>query len=73
MKTVSDIFKVEAKTIQELIGSRMNLGFYMPQFQREYNWGSDQIKRLMDDIKEGILSLSADPNIQGDKDTSIEL
>lgn len=62
MKTVSDIFKVEAKTIQELIGSRMNLGFYMPQFQREYNWGSDQIKRLMDDIKEGILSLSADPN-----------
>ena len=39
---------IELKAIKDLIG----MSFYIPNYQRGYRWGVQQVKDLLKDIKE---------------------
>jgi hypothetical protein len=46
-------FDAEPATIKDLL-IQENQGFYVPIYQREYEWGKDEIDRLFGDVAEGI-------------------
>ena len=56
-KSVDDLFKVAAKTMKD-IAEDNSLGFVIPEYQREYRWGKDEITRLHCDTLNGLYRLA---------------
>lgn len=61
MKDVSELFKVNANTIYEFFTKKnLTTGFIIPEYQRVYSWDTNHIERLIDDIREGVISIRND-------------
>jgi len=57
------IFKAEAKSLLKLFTGEANrIGFKIPEYQRKYDWGENNIIRLFEDILSGLKSLERDPD-----------
>ena len=64
MTTVSDIFKARAESFGETMTGRSGLVSYkIPDYQRPYDWGENNVKRLVSDCGNGLKSV-ADPGNQ---------
>lgn len=62
--TENEIFKPESKTILEIFGDTK--AFYkMPDFQRPYSWGDEQVDQLWDDIYTAYTNNKEDKEIDG--------
>ena len=48
---LTGVFKPEAKTIKKIFGD-MDSYYRVPDYQRPYSWGSEQIEQLFDDFFE---------------------
>lgn len=58
---ISETFTTTASSLLETLMSHSGVaGFRVPIYQREYNWGKEEITRLFQDIFTGILSLEKD-------------
>ena len=56
-KMVKELFEVDAKTMKD-IAKNADLGFVIPEYQREYRWGKEEITRLHCDILNGLYRLT---------------
>ena len=60
MNSVSDLFITEADNFENTINSHGgNVGFRVPEYQRTYDWDTDNIKRLLEDCLNGFYYLSS--------------
>ena len=48
---MDDAFKPQSLSIGELFGNKDSL-YKIPQYQRPYKWGTDQVEKLWEDIWE---------------------
>lgn len=57
-----DISKAFSQTSEPIAGffQQPGVGYYIPLFQREYSWESENVEQLMEDIINGVKSLVAD-------------
>ena len=63
MRPVSDIFTAKADNFEDTMNSRGgNVGFRIPEYQRTYDWNTDNIKRLLEDCLNGFYYLSSPKN-----------
>ena len=59
MKSISDLFKTKADNIGNTINSHGGVaGFRVPEYQRNYHWSEDNIKRLLEDCLNGFYFLT---------------
>ena len=58
---IDDIFKAAPYTTGQVL-SETGVGFYVPIYQREYNWDSKHIGRLFEDVGRGLELLVEDAN-----------
>ena len=49
------IFDAESKSISEVL--KRGSGFYIPPYQRQYDWDEGHIRRLFEDINHGLVQL----------------
>ena len=55
MKEINDIYKATAGNFWETMNSHAaQAGFRIPDYQRSYNWGEEHIKRLLENIADGL-------------------
>lgn len=59
MAAAGDIFKTSSETISDLLNSNGEF-FYIPAYQRQYNWTKSQVQRLVETSVEGLLGLLED-------------
>jgi hypothetical protein len=59
MTAAGDIFKTSSETISGLLMSPGEF-FYIPAYQRQYNWTKAQVQRLIETSVEGLLGLLED-------------
>lgn len=59
MTAAGDIFKTSSETISDLLMSSGEF-FYIPAYQRHYNWNKSQVQRLLETSVEGLLGLLED-------------
>ena len=52
---LKDIFKAESKSTWDVLNR--GFGFYIPPYQRPYDWDESHIKRLFEDIGHGLIQL----------------
>ena len=50
-----DIFKAESKSTWDVLNR--GFGFYIPPYQRQYDWDEKHIERLFEDISHGLMQL----------------
>jgi len=56
------VFKAKARSLNELFTMRGSIaGFRIPTYQRPYDWGKKNIKRLFEDVLSGLFWCSEDP------------
>lgn len=53
------VFDAEAKPLQEVFTDK-NPGFRIPEYQRTYDWGKENIERLFDDVLSGVKTFLVD-------------
>lgn len=59
MKEVRDLFKAKADNFGDTMTSHNgNVGFRVPEYQRTYDWSTENIKRLLEDCLNGFYYLS---------------
>lgn len=59
MENVEDLFKAEASNLVDLhVRTGANVGFTIPNYQRHYNWPTDNVNRLYSDIINGLHRLT---------------
>ena len=56
MIEIEKAFNPETRSVQTFF-QRPGVGFYIPLYQREYSWDSDNVEQLKDDIEKGIENL----------------
>ena len=49
------IFSAESKSVSDVLGR--GIGFYIPPYQRQYDWDEGHIRRLFEDINHGLSHL----------------
>ena len=54
--TFSQAFATSSESILDFFG-QAGLGFYIPLYQREYSWDTENVEQLMDDLCQGAESL----------------
>lgn len=59
MDNIADSFGTTTETISEFF-HRTTVGFVIPPYQRDYNWDSNNVEQLIDDIAEGVKFLLED-------------
>ena len=60
MQQAPEIFTAEADNFENTINSHGgNVGFRVPEYQRTYDWDTDNIKRLLEDCLNGFYYLSS--------------
>lgn len=59
MTAAGDIFKTSSETISDLLIANGEF-FYIPAYQRQYNWTKAQVQRLIETSVEGLLGLLED-------------
>ena len=52
---LKDIFKAESKSTWDVLNR--GFGFYIPPYQRQYDWDEKHIERLFEDIGHGLMQL----------------
>ena len=52
---LKDIFKAESKSTWDVLNR--GFGFYIPPYQRQYDWDGEHIERLFEDIGHGLMQL----------------
>ena len=52
---IKDIFKAESKSTWDVLNR--GFGFYIPPYQRQYDWDREHIERLFEDISHGLMQL----------------
>ena len=52
---LKDIFKAESKSTWDVLNR--GFGFYIPPYQRQYDWDREHIERLFEDIGHGLMQL----------------
>ncbi len=57
---VKKIFQAESKSVSEVL--KRGSGFYIPPYQRQYDWDEGHIRRLFEDINHGLVQLLAKEN-----------
>lgn len=60
MVDINKAFNPETKSVYAHYQSP-GVGFYIPLYQREYSWDSDNIMQLLDDIAKGVENLAENP------------
>ena len=64
MTTVSDIFKARAESFGEtMTGGSGVVSYKIPEYQRPYDWGKSNVRRLLHDCLNGLKS-AADQSTQ---------
>ena len=53
MTEISDIFEAHPRCVAEFM-RQPGQAFYIPAYQREYSWGTENIVRLFDDVAHGV-------------------
>ena len=66
MFRIENNFVTENRSVYDFF-QQPRLGFYIPLYQREYSWGSDNIEQLLDDILKGIERLAEDKQAEEDE------
>jgi uncharacterized protein with ParB-like and HNH nuclease domain len=66
MINIEKAFVTENRSVYDFF-QQPGFGFYIPLYQREYSWGSDNIEQLLDDILKGIERLTEDKNAEEDE------
>ena len=61
MAQANELFKANSKTVDGLLNSNGEF-FYVPAYQRQYNWDSKKVQRLLESTVEGLLGLLTDEN-----------
>jgi hypothetical protein len=61
MAQANELFKANSKTVDGLLNSNGEF-FYIPAYQRQYNWDSKKVQRLLESTVEGLLGLLTDDN-----------
>lgn len=56
MITIDNAFTTENRSVFEHF-QRPGVGFYIPLYQREYSWDTDNIEQLLEDIAKGVESV----------------
>ena len=59
MKEIAKAFLTEGRSVYDLF-QQPGMGFYIPLYQREYSWDTDNVKQLIDDLSRGVDSLCSD-------------
>ena len=63
MQKISELFEASACSPSQLISlENENIGFRIPEYQRPYDWSTDNIRRLMTDMFSGFERLSRTTN-----------
>ena len=63
MLPVSEIFTAKADNFEDTMTSHSgNVGFRIPEYQRTYDWNTENIKRLLEDCLNGFYYLSSPKN-----------
>ena len=57
---MKNIFRAESKNVSEVL--KRGSGFYIPPYQRQYDWDEGHIRRLFEDINHGLVQLLAKKN-----------
>jgi len=60
LKDIQDLFKSEGLSLYETLSSNDVIGFLIPLYQRKYSWDKEHIKRMLDDIFDGVISVKQD-------------
>lgn len=60
MLDIDKAFNPETKSVHAHYQSS-GVGFYIPLYQREYSWDSDNIEQLLDDVSRGVENLIGNP------------
>ena len=59
MINIDNAFNTENRSVFEYY-QRPGGGFYIPLYQREYSWDSDNIEQLLEDISKGVENVIED-------------
>lgn len=57
MDDIDSNFKTSAKSLWDSIAADSRAGFRVPQYQREYSWGTEHLSRLLGDCLNGLQRL----------------
>ena len=60
MNDIEDLFKPTSATIRQLLRDQVG-GFCIPSYQRPYRWAPADLRRLCEDLIEGLERLADDP------------
>ena len=56
MREIKDVFDAKASSVQAVFHTEMGVaGFSIPIYQRQYTWDEENISRILDDIREGLV------------------
>ena len=61
MATAQNLFKATSKTVTELLIENGEF-FYVPAYQRQYNWDKLAVLRLVENVVQGMLDILNDPD-----------
>lgn len=64
MDDISNLFRAHANGFRDTMAGQYggSAGFRIPEYQREYNWGKENIERLFENIKNGLNYLTVPNN-----------
>ena len=60
MSDIRDLFYSEGLSLYDTLSSNDVIGFLVPLYQRKYSWDEGHIKRILDDIFDGVISVRQD-------------
>ena len=58
---IEKAFITEGRSVYDFF-QRPGVGFYIPLYQREYSWDSDNVEQLIEDIEKGATAMIDDEN-----------
>ena len=64
MDEISNLFRAYANGFRDTMAGQYggSVGFRIPEYQREYNWGEENIGRLLENIRNGLNYLTVPNN-----------
>jgi hypothetical protein len=57
MVDISRIFETHSESVYSFFSRGSSWGYYIPSYQREYSWDTENVEQLMDDICSGVFQL----------------
>lgn len=65
---INRIFRPETTSLQQFFNGRVGATYYIPLYQREYSWTSEDVSQLLDDVIKGVNSFSDTDGDKSNKD-----